>query len=430
MSFKSDKIAIIGGGPMGLAVAYELILKGYKPEIFEADNRLGGMAASFDFEGLEIERYYHFHCLSDYAFFKLIEEIGLKRELKWKRTKMGFFYQDKLYKWGSLSSVLFFDKISLFTRIRYLVHALRCLSIKNWHHLDKLKATNWLKKWLGLKGYYILWGNLFEFKFYNYANQISAAWIWSRIRRLGKSRKKLRENLGYLENGSKSLIDKLENIIIKNGGVINLSNSIEFIKPIRKGGALIKSKKIEKKFDHLISTIPLPLLTDIFNKSGISKDIISKYESLISIACACVILKTSKKITDNFWTNINDERFAIPGIVEMSNLRKLDSHVCYVPFYMPEDNPKYLRPNDEFVAEAWECIKAINPNLKDEDLISSYCNRYRYAQPVCGKNYKNNLPIKEPFKRIYTVDTTYYYPEDRGISESIEFGRNLIRENF
>ena len=68
MSFKSDKIAIIGGGPMGLAVAYELILKGYKPEIFEADNRLGGMAASFDFEGLEIERYYHFHCLSDYAF--------------------------------------------------------------------------------------------------------------------------------------------------------------------------------------------------------------------------------------------------------------------------------------------------------------------------------------------------------------------------
>ena len=48
---KSSKIAVIGGGPMGLAVAYELTLQGYKPVIFEADNRLGGMASCFDFEG-------------------------------------------------------------------------------------------------------------------------------------------------------------------------------------------------------------------------------------------------------------------------------------------------------------------------------------------------------------------------------------------
>ena len=37
MKLKSDKVAVIGAGPMGLAIAYELTLKGYKPEIFEAD---------------------------------------------------------------------------------------------------------------------------------------------------------------------------------------------------------------------------------------------------------------------------------------------------------------------------------------------------------------------------------------------------------
>ena len=31
-----DRIAILGAGPMGLAVAYELIKKGHKPVIFEA----------------------------------------------------------------------------------------------------------------------------------------------------------------------------------------------------------------------------------------------------------------------------------------------------------------------------------------------------------------------------------------------------------
>ena len=138
---------------MGLAVAYELTLKGYKPTIFEADNRLGGMASCFDFQGLEIERYYHFHCLNDKGFLKILDEIGLKEQLKWKKTKMGFFYNGKLYRWGSLLSVLIFPKISLLTRIRYLFHAARCLTIQNWHHLDNLKAIDWIKDWLGETGY-------------------------------------------------------------------------------------------------------------------------------------------------------------------------------------------------------------------------------------------------------------------------------------
>ena len=430
MRGKSEKVAVVGAGPMGLAIAYELILKGYKPEIFEADNRLGGMAASFNFDGLEIERYYHFHCLNDYAFFDLLDEIGLKKELKWKKTQMGFFYQKNLYKWGSLNSVLFFNKVSIFTRIRYLLHALRCLTIKDWNKLDKISATEWLKKWLGLKGYHILWEKLFEYKFYNFSSKISAAWIWSRIKRLGKSRRKLVENLGYLNNGSLELINKLETIIKKNGGIIHLSNPVLCINPLKNGGAIIKSVNKKNNYDSVITTIPIPLVTKIFKASGIDRSIIESYEKTISIACACVILKTSKKVTDNFWTNINDSRFSIPGIVEMSNLRELNSHIIYVPFYMPEEHPNYLKSNEDLIKEAWDCIKAINPYLEDKDLISSCCNRYRYAQPVIGTEYKKTLPPKEPFKRLYTVDTTFYYPEDRGISESIEFGRNLVRQYF
>ena len=62
-------IAVVGGGPMGLAVAYQLALEGAKPVLLEADDRLGGMAASFSFAGQTLERYYHFHCLSDGSFF-------------------------------------------------------------------------------------------------------------------------------------------------------------------------------------------------------------------------------------------------------------------------------------------------------------------------------------------------------------------------
>ena len=68
-----QKIAVLGAGPMGLAVAYQLVKDGHKPVIFEADDRVGGMSAAFDFGGLSIERYYHFHCTSDDAFFDVLK---------------------------------------------------------------------------------------------------------------------------------------------------------------------------------------------------------------------------------------------------------------------------------------------------------------------------------------------------------------------
>ena len=72
MSAPSQRIAVLGAGPMGLAVAYQLARDGHQPVVFEADDRVGGMTACFDFSGLEIERYYHFHCTSDTAFLQVL----------------------------------------------------------------------------------------------------------------------------------------------------------------------------------------------------------------------------------------------------------------------------------------------------------------------------------------------------------------------
>jgi hypothetical protein len=33
-----------------------------------------------------------------------------------------------------------------------------------------------------------------------------------------------------------------------------------------------------------------------------------------------------------------------------------------------------------------------------------------------------------PVKGLWVADTSYYYPEDRGISESIDFGRKMAKE--
>ena len=425
MQNKFSKVAIIGGGPMGLAVSYKLSQLGYETVLFEADNRLGGMTASINFSGIDIERYYHFHCLSDTTFITLLDELKLKSKLKWRKTSMGFFYQNRLFKWGSISSVLKFPHLSIFTKVRYILHTVYCLIKFNWRTLDKVSANKWLKKWLGKKGYNILWSKLFLYKFHNYTNNISAAWIWSRVKRLGLSRKFFREYLGFLEGGSKALIDSLESSILKNGGKINLSTAVLSIVPNSKKGAKLITNKGEENFDLVISTIPLSLIPNLLTNKKDYQFLIDQYKDITSIACACVLIRTNKKVTNNFWTNVNDDRFDIPGIIEMSNLRELPFNLVYVPFYMPFDHPSYRRIDEDFISDAWECLKCINPKLKDEDLIDSKCNRYRYAQPICDINFKSKIPPLEPFQNVYILDTTFYYPEDRGINESIKCGMDL-----
>ncbi len=420
-------VAVIGGGPMGLAIAYQLALEGCRPVLLEADDRLGGMAASFDFAGVSIERYYHFHCLSDQAFFELLEELNLGQLVRWKQTAMGFFLDGRLYPWGSAGSVLKLRRLPLLSRLRYLLHAARCLSLRDWRHLDGISATEWLRTWLGPKGYEVLWAKLFAYKFYQYTDSLSAAWIWSRIRRIGQSRRWLKETLGYLEGGSDRWIDAIEHRIRELGGEIRLSSPVTALAGDAHG-ARITTTSGSEVFDAVISTVPLPLVAPMLRQGQQDPSLIAAYEDQQSVACACVVLQTSRPITGNFWTNVNDGRFAIPGIIEMSNLRPITPHITYVPFYMPAEHPDYGRPNGAFIADSIACLKAINPELQDADILASHCSRYRYAQPVCGTHFLDTLPPLNPIANIWIADTTVYYPEDRGISESVGFGRDLARK--
>jgi protoporphyrinogen oxidase len=59
------RAAVIGAGPMGLAVAHELTKLGHRVTVLERDGRIGGMSAQIDFDGTHIERYHHFVCAPD-----------------------------------------------------------------------------------------------------------------------------------------------------------------------------------------------------------------------------------------------------------------------------------------------------------------------------------------------------------------------------
>lgn len=425
---KQQRIAVLGAGPMGLAVAYQLAKDGHIPVLFEADDRVGGMTASFDFNGLDIERYYHFHCISDSAFLKMLDELGLTNKMHWVDTKMGYWFQNRLQPWGNPIALLKFKGLGAIAKLRYGLHAFLSTKRNDWRPLDNLEATGWIRRWVGDEAYDVLWRKLFELKFYEYSDGLSAAWIWSRIRRIGRSRYDLfREKLGYLEGGSNTLLSAIKSSIEARGGEIKLQTPV--LKVLVQDGVTkgIETKDGFEAFSKVISTVPLPYVPHLI--PSLPNEIISKFKAVKNIAVVCVIVKLRKSVTENFWLNTNDPEMDIPGVVEYSNLRPLDEHVVYVPFYMPGEHPKFSYSDEVFINKVKRYLQKINSSLEDSDFLDIRASRYRYAQPICNPGYLENLPpVKLPVEGLWVADTSYYYPEDRGISESIGFGQKLARD--
>lgn len=425
MKNTNKNIAVIGAGPMGLACAYRLLKTNHQVDVYERDDRIGGMSACFDFGGLTIERYYHFICRTDYPLFSLLKKLDINDKLRWRKTRMGFYYDGVLYKWGDPLHLLMFPKLDLISKLRYASHILVTSRKSNWDGLDKTDAVSWLQKWIGRKAYKMLWDYLFELKFYELKGSISAAWIGTRIKRMARSRKYLfSEYLGYLEGGSQTLLRALERQIINMGGRINLNAGVERI--VTDGdhtrGVIVGGE--ERRYNGVVSTIPLPYVLDIAPQ--LPADVIDKIKAIKNCAVVCVITKLRSPLTEFFWLNVNDQDMGSPGLIEYTNLHPMSESIVYVPFYVPRTHPKYTQDDEAILEEVYGYYRRINPEFSRESILAAHISRYEYAQPICTPNFYTKLPpVKSPIKGFVMADTSHYYPEDRGISESVRIGQEL-----
>jgi protoporphyrinogen oxidase len=118
----------------------------------------------------------------------------------------------------------------------------------------------------------------------------------------------------------------------------------------------------------------------------------------------------------------------IPGIIEFSNLRSTGAGdaVVYVPYYMPPSNPSWSRPDQTFIDEVMECLARINPAIGPHDVKEYRVSRLKHAQPVCPPDFLKHLPpVQTSIGGLQIADTCFYYPEDRGIAESVRLGRQM-----
>ncbi|MFC1710430.1 FAD-dependent oxidoreductase [Patescibacteria group bacterium] len=279
-------------------------------------------------------------------------------------------------------------------------------------------------KLLTESSWWVLWEPLYFKKFGKYADEISAAWFWARI-------KKRSTSLGYPEGGyiafSESIQKKAE------GYGVNFIFNSKVSKMYRTNNKIkVATDKSEEVFDKVICTVPNHIFSEI--TQGLTDSYLKQLQGSKSLGAVNMVLSLNKKLlTDNtYWMNANDMDIPFLAVVEHTNFidkgNYNNENIVYVGNYLDKKDKLY-EMTDSKLYELYEpLIKRINDKFDKSWVNRFFVFRTPFAQPVVTVNYsKKILPFETPVKDVYLCNMQQVYPWDRGTNYAVEMGEKVAR---
>ncbi len=427
-------MAVIGGGIAGLVAARDLGRAGADVTVLERAPRLGGQAASFSIgPGQEIERYYHFVCMGDTGYQQLLAELGIADRLRWRVTDMGLFLDGELHTLGDPLSLLRFPHLRLRDKVRFArtTAAAKFRPASGWEDLEDVTAIDWLVRSYGERTYRILYEPLLESKFQEHAPEISAAWMWARLHRLGQSRSRTRkERNGYLVGGSATYVEALEKSLLDLGVQLRPGTAVDrvAVEGDRVTGVVVDDRHLA--FDAVLSTVPVPHALRLFE--GLGGPYFTNLRSLEYLGVQVVTLRLDRPFSRYYWTNVSDARLPMSGVIEATNLNPLPElggdAILYIPQYLSPASDRYAEDDGAVVDRYCEALALMNPDFDRSRVKASWVHRERWTQPICRRGFTAQVPdIRTSVAGLYLTDSYQLHPHDRAISFSTDLGREAAR---
>lgn len=439
MTNNTKTVAIIGGGMMGLSLAYRLAQAGIKPTIFERSHQAGGLASNFEYKDIRLDRFYHTILSSDLTMQGLIEETGIKDKLHFTETKQGFYDNGSIYPFNTPVDLMSYPPLHIVSRFRLGLQVVYAMFGNDWREIDKIPVDDWLIKVSGKAVYEKVWKPLLRAKFDTLYGGVPATYIWSRLKRMTSTRQGVtsKEMMCYLEGSYALVVDalmaKLEELAVD----VRLNTAIQEI-CIEDGGATgvkIADGTVEN-FDAVVSTLPSPVLSTLIPSAPADFVELTGKQEYLGVLCPLLILK--KRLTPYYVLNITDSSIPFTAVVETTNLIDPqyvnDYHLVYLPKYLAPGNDMINWSDEKVEAEWMKYFKQMFPDFDENDIEAFIVQKARYVEPIRPMGTLHEIPeIQTPVKNLYMGNTVMIYP-DLGNGEAVtKFGRKIeakIIEDF
>lgn len=424
----SSRTAILGGGALGLALAYRLATAGERVVVMEREAEAGGLAAGFRVgqDGPWLEKFYHHIFRSDTALQALVAELGLAGKLYWGHPNSSILIDGTAYRLeGSVGAILALSPLPLIDRLRLGAVGAGLKLLPSPSPLEGQIAASWLRRWMGPSAYRLIWEPQLRGKFGALADTIAMPWMWARIHYRSAS-------LGYLRGGFQQLYEALVAGIEMHGGEVRLETEVQSIRHAGNEGVRVVSSAGDERFARVISTLA-PRLT--FKLApDIPQDFRARYEWGNAYGAHCLILALDRPLLkDVYWLSITGPEYPFLAAVEHTNYIPASEyggkHLLYLGNYLPMDHPTMRATPDEVLEQYLPHLSRLNPSFSRDWITQYWGFAAPYAQPIVTADYKDHIPPHEtPIPGLYIANMFQVYPQDRGQNYSIALANQLAKQ--
>ncbi|HEU5345593.1 MAG TPA: FAD-dependent oxidoreductase [Ktedonobacterales bacterium] len=419
--------AILGGGALGLTLAWRLAQAGERVVVYEREAEAGGLAAGFRVgeHGPWLEKFYHHLFATDTDAVALIGELGLGDKLTWRAPNSSLLIGGKPYRLDSdPRSILSLSPLPLLDRLRLGAGGAILKFLPSPEPLAGSTAATWLPRWMGQRAYQTIWKPMLVGKFGARADDIAMPWMWARAHY-----RTLR--LGYLLGGFQQIYERLVAGIEARGGETRLGVEVREVR--RDGDALIvSSARGDERFDRVISTLPTRLTCRLTPE--LPADYRARYEWGEAFGAHCLILALDRPLLPDhiYWLAIGDEGYPFLSAIEHTNFIGPEEYggrrLIYFGNYVPMNHPVLRETPEQALERYLPGILRLNPAFRREWITASWGFAAPWAQPIVTREYASHIPPHEtPIPNLYVANMFQVYPQDRGQNYSIRLANRLAR---
>jgi len=426
--------AVVGGGFLGMTLALRLAQQGKTVTLFEAAPFLGGVAAPWRLGDIVWDRHYHVILFSDLHLHALLDELGLKDDLIWGKTRTGFYVDSRLHSISNAFEFLRFPPLTLYGKLRLGAAILRAATIKDWQSLEAVPVEEWLTKWSGSAVTKKVWLPLLRAKLGDCYRETSAVFIWATIARLyGARRTRAKtEVFGYLAGGYARIVAGFHRLLVEQGVSIRLGRAVRSINSYRGGRLQVEPDSgAAETFSNVVVTAASPLAARMCPDLSVEEKDQLFAISYQGIICASLLLENP--LSGFYLTNIADSRVPYTAVVEMSALVEPSQFggraLVYLPKYVSPDSPYFQRTDDEIREEFESALAQMYPSFVKNQCLSFRVSRVRYLLPIPTIHHSRKVPkISTSVRGLYIVNSTQIVDGTLNVNETVRLAESAAQE--
>lgn len=387
----------------GMTLALRLAEGGHRVTLFEASDRLGGLADAWQVGELRWDRHYHVTLLSDQNTGRLIGELGLAEEMNWRVTRTGYFSGDRLASMSNSWEYLRLPGLSLLQKMRLAWTIVYASRVTDWRSLEKISVEDWLTQLSGRAVFERLWRPLLRAKLGDRYAECSAAFLWATIKRLYAARESglKTEKFGYVAGGYGHMVDTFSARLQELGVEIRLSSAVTNLAAENAAAASQGATwKIEtaasglESFDRVVNTVTPAVAAKMCSNLPAEESARLQAVPFQGLLCASLVLE--KPLADFYLTYLMAEDLPFTAVVEMSSM--VDSaelsgkYLIYLPLYLSAADPRFQQSDEEIRASFLAGLKRIYPSFKESHVLAFRVSRVAEVFPLPVLDFSNKQP--------------------------------------